>query len=179
MIKKLLFPIMLGLFFSATLQAAEAEIQGADSNSKILIFVRHAEKQLDQGKDPSLTPAGQRRATQLAIALKDMPFTALYATPFKRTKETLEPISKNKEITVQVVDVKGGMSEHISRSVEKIKAEKGNVLVVGHSNTIPLLIKAIGGMEIDAIAENDYDNLYLLTLPAKGSVGLIHTKYGQ
>ena len=179
MIKKLLFPIMLSLFFTDTTQASEADIQTADSSTKVVVLVRHAKKLSDQGKDPSLTPAGERRAIKLAIALKDMPLTALYATPFNRTKETLEPISKIRDIIVQVVDVKGGILEHINRSVEKINAEQGNVLVVGHSNTIPLLIKALGGPEIDRIAENDYGDFYLLTLPVTGSIGLIHTKYGQ
>lgn len=179
MIKKLLFPIMLSLFLTASLQASEAEIHTADSSTKILVLVRHAEKLSDQGQDPSLTPAGQRRAIQLAIALKDMPLAALYATPFKRTKETLKPISKDKKITIQVFDVKEGISEHIDRLVEKINAEKGNILAVGHSNTIPLLITALGGPEMDDIAETEYDNIYLLSIPKSGSVGLIHTRYGQ
>ncbi|MFT5705165.1 MAG: broad specificity phosphatase PhoE [Shewanella sp.] len=179
MAKKLLLLILLYFFITAPIQASEPEGTNANSNTKIVILVRHAEKQADQGKDPSLTPAGQRRAIQLKLALKDMPLTALYATPFKRTKETLNPISENREITIKVIDVKGGISMHVNKVLKAIRAENGNVLVVGHSNTIPLIIKAFGGPKVDDIAEKDYNNIYLLSLPAEGNAGLIHTRYGQ
>lgn len=179
MIKKMLFLLILNLSFTATLQASKLEVQSADPNTQIVILVRHAEKQADQEKDPSLTPAGRLRAIQLDEILRNMPLTALYATPFKRTKETLKPISESREMTIQVIDVKEGISKHVSRGVENIRAEKGNVLVVGHSNTIPLLIKALGGPEIDDIAETDYESIYLLSLPTVGNVGLVQTKYGK
>ncbi|WP_065187627.1 phosphoglycerate mutase family protein [Shewanella woodyi] len=173
----LLSSIILLLFFTTPLLASEPKVSAIEPEGKVVILVRHAEKRQNQGKDPALTPAGEQRADQLRLALKEMPLSALYATPFKRTQETLKPISQSRDIAIKVMELDGGIEKHIREGVKAIKAETGNVLVAGHSNTISLLISALGGPEIDKITETDYNNIYILSISPENKVGLIHTKY--
>jgi phosphohistidine phosphatase SixA len=53
-------------------------------------------------------------------------------------------------------------SKDMAGLVARIKAQSGNLLVVGHSNTVPEIVKALGG-EAVAIGDSDYDNLFVLT----------------
>ncbi|MBW8183383.1 histidine phosphatase family protein [Shewanella nanhaiensis] len=179
MTRFLLFPIILLLFFTTPLLASEPKLSAIEPEGKVVILVRHAEKQQHQGKDPALTPAGEQRADLLRLALKEMPLSALYATPFKRTQATLKPISKSRDMVIKIMGLEGGIKKHIREGAKAIKAETGNVLVAGHSNTISMLITALGGPEIDKIAETDYNNIYILSISPDNKVGLIHTKYGD
>jgi hypothetical protein len=47
--------------------------------------------------------------------------------------------------------------------------------VVGHGNTIPDLIKALGITEPISVPENDYDNLFIVILAEKPQ--LLHLHY--
>jgi broad specificity phosphatase PhoE len=144
-----------------------------------VIFVRHAER-ADGGAgvqtgamssapaDPSLSAAGEVRAARLATVLADAGVKAIFTTEFKRTQETAKPLASKLGIPVQVVP-----SKDIATLVSKIKAAHGRdtVLVIGHSNTIPDLIRAFGGPEVK-IADEDYSGIYLLT-PATGALTVI------
>jgi hypothetical protein len=57
----------------------------------------------------------------------------------------------------------------------KIKEATGNVLVVGHSNTLPQIINALGVRTRVVIAESDYDNLFIVLPGPKAE--LIHLHY--
>ena len=50
------------------------------------------------------------------------------------------------------------------------------VVVVGHSNTVPMIIKALGGPDIGAIPETEYDNLFTVISDSTG-VRLIRSRY--
>jgi broad specificity phosphatase PhoE len=140
--------------------AASAAAQGT------VVLVRHAER-ADQpagapammASDPDLSEAGRARAERLAAMLKDAGITAIFTTQYKRTRQTAEPLAKSLGLAVQSVDARD-----VDGLAAKVKAEKGNVLVVGHSNTVPDAIKALGVDTGVTIADADYDNLFLVTL---------------
>ena len=128
-----------------------------------VFIVRHAEKAAGSGDDPDLSQVGQARAESLANILKEVGITAIYATEFKRTQETAAPLAKT--IGMEVVKLPGKSTAELVTKLQDLKG--GNALVVGHSNTIPPLIKALG---VDApinISDNDYDNLFVVTLDKK------------
>ena len=127
--KRLIVTLLLcGLF------AASAAAQST------IFIVRHAEKATGGGNDPDLSRAGRARAKSLAGILKEVGITAIYATEFKRTQETAAPLAKI--IGIDVVRIPGKSTANL---VTKLHNLQGNAaLVVGHSNTIPLLIKALG-----------------------------------
>jgi hypothetical protein len=51
-----------------------------------------------------------------------------------------------------------------------VKSLSGAVLVVGHSNTLPELVRAFGGAPGADIADNEYDRLYQLSVGPGGAV---------
>ena len=124
-----------------------------------VFVVRHAEKAQTAGTDPELTTAGKARARRLAEVLKDAEIGAIYATEFKRTQQTAAPLAKKIGIPVTVVGAK-----QTALLVSKLRGSKMNAVVVGHGNTIPGLIQALGITTPVAIGENDYDNLFVVVL---------------
>ena len=134
-----------------------------------VFLVRHAER-ADSSTDSDLSEAGRARTERLAKMLKDANITAIYATEFKRTQLTAAPLAKTLGITVTTIP-----SKDKDALAAKLRALNGNVLVVGHGNTIPDLVKALGISEPINIGENDYDNLFEVELGEKPK--LIHLHY--
>ena len=124
-----------------------------------IFIIRHAEKADSGGNDPDLSEIGRNRAELLARMLKDANITAIYTTEFKRTQATAAPIARALGVPATIVPATATPS-----LAEKFKAISGNILVVGHGNTIPNLIKALGLTETINFSENYYDNL-LVILP--------------
>jgi len=156
--KRFLLPLlMLALFASAA---------GAQS---IVFIVRHAEKATSGDNDPDLSEAGRARAEVLAKMLQDAGITAIYATEFKRTQQTAAPLAKALAIESTTVP-----ANDITTLTSKLRDSKENALVVGHTNTIPNLIKALGIVAPISIPETDYDNLFILVLDEKPRLARLH-----
>ena len=132
-----------------------------------IFFVRHAEK--GSGDDPDLTEAGRARAESLATILKDAGVTAIYTSEVKRTQQTAAPLAKVLHIEPSII-----AATDRAALLAKLKDSSGNVLVVGHSNTIPELIKALGITTSVTIADNDYDNLFVVILEEKPRLIRLH-----
>ncbi len=145
-----------------------------------VIFVRHAEKAVVPEDDPSLSPAGQRRAAELMRQLVDADVVAgidaIYATPYRRTEETARPIAEALELPLNSYDAND--TEAIMEKI--VREHKGKiVLVVGHSNTIPVLIGSMGASKkVPPIAEDEYDNIYIVSIPWFGKTKTIRLRYG-
>ena len=141
-----------------------------------VFLVRHAERadtspgiSPTMAADPDLSEAGRARAESLASALKDARITAIYATEFKRTQQTAAPLAKILGLTVKVVT-----SKSAADLLKQLKAEKGNVLVVGHANTVPEVIKAIGVATPVTIGDDEFDNMFLVSTGTQPSVVRLH-----
>ena len=139
------------------------------SAQKMVILIRHAERADGQATmttmtgapaDPPLSDAGAARARKLAAMLADANITAMFTTEFRRTKDTAGPLAARLQLTPEVV-----AAAQTAVMVEKIRARANDtVFVVGHSNTVPGIIKALGGPDV-TIGDNEYDNLFIY-LPA-------------
>ncbi len=143
-----------------------------------VILVRHAERADSKpgaapamASDPDLSDAGRARAAALAATLKDASIAAIISTEYKRTQQTAAPLAKALGLPVTAIKA----SEH-ANVVKAVRAAAGNVLVVGHSNTIPDIIKALGAPPPEAIGDDEYDNLYVVTLGTPPSVVRLHFK---
>jgi phosphohistidine phosphatase SixA len=130
-----------------------------------VFMVRHAERADTEGgaaptmgTDPTLSAAGHARAAQLATLLKDADVRAIFVTEYKRTQETAAPLAKALGITPTIIPAKDTPA-----LIEKLKAAPGRALVVGHSNSVPDVIKGMGVPAAPAIADAEYDNLFILT----------------
>ena len=120
----------------------------------VVFIVRHAEKANTGGKDPDLSVQGQKRADALAHILKDSQITSVFVTEFKRTQETAAPTARAAHVSPTVVP-----ANDIGAVAEKLRALNGNALVVGHGNTIPDLLKALGIVTPISIPEDDYTEI--------------------
>ena len=141
-----------------------------DAKAQTTVFiVRHAEK-ADSSKDPDLSEAGNARAKALASMLRDAGIARIFATEFKRTQQTAAPLAK-----MLGLEVKSLAANDSTKLVAALRDETGKALVVGHTNTIPDLIKALGITTPIAIGENEYDDLFVVQLGEKP--GLIRLHY--
>ena len=142
---------------------------------KLVIFVRHAER-ADGGpiagqmtppsqQDPPLSGAGTQRAARLATMFADAGIKAIFATEFRRTQETAAPLAAKLGLKVQSMIAK----DHPAL-VKRLQSVHANdiVLIVGHSNTIPQVIRLLGGPAV-TIADDDYDSIFVL-VPADGTL---------
>lgn len=146
-----------------------------------LIFVRHAERAGAMTDDPPLTEAGRARARELARQLVDADVVAgidgVYATQYQRTQQTAEPVAEALGLPINTYD-----AADREQVLDDILADyKGKiVLVVGHSNTLPELIANLGASKkVPPIAEDEYDNLYLVSIPWFGKTKTIRLRYGE
>lgn len=146
-----------------------------------VIFVRHAEKMTTPADDPGLSPAGLRRAAELRRQLVDADviagIDAVYSTPFRRTEETARPVAEALNLPLNSYDAAD--TEAIMENV--VREHKGKIiLVVGHSNTIPTLIGNMGASKsVPDIAENEYDNIYIVSIPWFGKTKTLRLRYGE
>ncbi|MDZ4812975.1 MAG: phosphoglycerate mutase family protein [Pseudomonadota bacterium] len=164
---------------TASLAAAEVGAAISGSNAEqLVILVRHAEKALDQGKDPGLTSVGEARAQSLRHVLEHANVAVIITTEWQRTRATATPLAESLKLTPIVVDSSAGPADgHADRVAAAVRKHQADVvLVVGHSNTVPAIIKALGGPAVAAIGDADYGNLYLLWR-RPGQVRLIQARY--
>lgn len=155
------------LFRCLSLSLAILAPGAALAEPSAIYLVRHGEK-ASVGQDPELTPQGQARAQAIATILSRAGITSVFSTPTRRTRQTAQPLAQRIGIEVQLYDPRAPKA-----LVEKVKALSGPVLVVGHSNTLPELVRLFGGTPGADIAETEYDRLYQLTPAPGGSVNTV------
>jgi phosphohistidine phosphatase SixA len=152
-----------------------------------VFLVRHAEKDTAPRENPPLTEQGKRRSEALARALKEANIKAIYTSQFLRTQQTAEPLGRLLGVTPASIELKmdsrnqGQVSEQsLKEIVDKIHARAGeSALVVGHSNTIPEVIRMLGANETPAIDEKQFDDLFVVTVYEKGKAKAARLKYGD
>ena len=147
--------------------------------STVVLLVRHAEKASD-AEDSPLTKAGVERSQALIGVAEAAGVSVIYTTQFKRNHETARPISERLNVRVTEVPVNlqtpGDYGKTLAQTI-KDKHQGLTVLVVGHSNTIPLILAALTGRPAPADGV-EYGDLYIVTLPPSGVAGLIKAQYG-
>jgi 2,3-bisphosphoglycerate-dependent phosphoglycerate mutase len=131
------------------------------------ILVRHAEKVVDGTKDPELKPEGTERAARLAAMLNQTKVDAIYSTDFKRTKNTVLPYATAKNLSVSTYEA--FKEAEIENMLKKYVG--GTVLISGHSNNIPWIAnRLLGKEEYGDFADDDYGNLFIISVVEKGNV---------
>lgn len=144
----------------------------------VVLLVRHAEKAAQPAQDPPLTEAGAARARALVQVARDAGVTAIITTQFERTRKTAEPTATALHITPEVVEA-GPVPQHAKATVDRILAHGGGtVLVVGHSNTIPAIVGALGAPQPRELCDSEYDQLFVVILGDTGPPRLIRSRYG-
>ncbi|MFC0119093.1 histidine phosphatase family protein [Pseudoalteromonas xiamenensis] len=124
------------------------------STAADVVLFRHAEKQ--DGADPSLTTAGEARAKRIANLIEPLSPTALYSTDYNRTQQTIAPLAKKTQLQVLSYDPR-----QLAAFAESLREMEGVVVVAGHSNTTPELVKILSGTTWP-IDESTFDDLFIL-----------------
>ncbi|MBL8524309.1 MAG: histidine phosphatase family protein [Betaproteobacteria bacterium] len=138
-----------------------------------VMLVRHGEK-LDSSRDSVLSPAGEARALRLAQMLAASGIRAIYTTEYRRTILLAAPLAK--QLVVTPVAVPGADQDALLKRIGSHKSNE-TVLVVGHSNTVPAILKALGHTEEVKIDESEFDNLFVL-VPKEGKApAVVRLKY--
>jgi broad specificity phosphatase PhoE len=141
-----------------------------------VILVRHAEKADQPANDPPLTEQGIARAQSLVQVVRDAGVTAIVTTQFQRTRLTAKPAAEALGITPDVVEARGANHAATVAGFVKEKHAGKTVLVVGHSNTIPEIVAALGAPHPGVIGDPTHDNLFIVTLD-EGKAKLVRAKY--
>lgn len=145
-----------------------------------VLLLRHAEKSASTAADPALSAAGQQRARQLAEQVAGHEVGALITSPLRRSRDTALPLAGARGLSIQTVSFAGGTAAHVQALAAAVRAQSvSTVLVVGHSNTIPALIEALGGPAQLPICESAYSHLFTLHLAADAPPQLEHAHYGE
>jgi broad specificity phosphatase PhoE len=146
-----------------------------------VVFVRHAEVERDGTDDPELSLAGRQRAEELADFVQDIDvvssINAVYASEFRRTQETAAPIARRLGLDVQVAD-QSDIEDFMAEVQHRHRGEI--ILIVSHSNLIgPLVAELHGHQSVPEIAEDEFDNFYIVTVPLYGKVKTLRLHYGD
>lgn len=154
----------------------------AAASDQVIFLVRHAEKSATpagqpSGKtmmadDPPLSAQGQERAARLAAVLASAGVKHVFTTEFLRTRQTAAPLAEKLKVRAVM-----SASKDPAPLVRQVRQLAGNILIVGHSNTLPELLKRLGVREAVAIGENEYDNLFVLVRRQTGEPTLIRLRY--
>jgi broad specificity phosphatase PhoE len=156
-------------------------ISASAAAQQTIVVVRHAER-ADAGAgaagmvapatDPPLSAAGRERAIRLASMLRSADIKHIFITEFRRTQETAAPLAEQLKLTPSV-----SASKDATPLVSRMRQLSGNVLVVGHSNTIPDLLKQLGIKDQITIADAEYDDLFIVVLPVTGEPTLVRLRF--
>ena len=142
-----------------------------------VILVRHAEKNIEPNNpNPDLSPEGRARAQELVHMLGNTGITAIYATQYSRTQQTVQPLADRLSLPVNRID-----SRNTADLVKQIKSNHagGVIFVAGHNSTVPEIIAALGGGTYPTIPETEYDNMFVVTLYRFRKASTIKIEYGS
>ncbi len=159
---------------------SQTSAQVREPKQTTFILIRHAEKVLNPpSNDPELSAEGQKRAEKFAVLFRNVPFSALYATPFKRTVNTAQPLAKALGMSIHHYNASTNAAENTALADSLLsKYNGGTVLIVGHSNTIPHLLNTlVGSNHYAQINDADYDNIFIVTALRRGNAVVTGLKY--
>jgi len=151
---------------------------GAWARTTVVILVRHAEPQSATSGDPDLSKAGEARVRGLgeyiASVLAGDKVDYLYAADSRRAQQTAAPIANEFKLPVNLL-----ANSDWAGFASRIKREhRGKVVaVVGYTTTIPAVLGELSASSV-AIAEDDYDSIFLVVLPSPGPTRIFRLQYG-
>lgn len=166
----------LGVWWLAAVVGAVLAPRLAVAQPSLVVLVRHGEKQPTPADDPSLSAAGEARAQALAEALVNTKPSTIIVSTRKRTAETAAVVAKQGGVTPTVIALD---ANHVTAVAQAVLRATGVVLVVGHSNTVPAIVAALGGPRLPDLCDASYASLFVLTPAANGRPAqVVRASYG-
>jgi phosphohistidine phosphatase SixA len=146
--------------------------------TRFIYLARHAEKADPNNNDTPISQAGWERARQLRDYFANRSLGLINVSTFLRTQQTAEPIATDKGLTTRIFKQTDPNNTRGLMVIEFEHYTSGNILTVGHTNSIPELIWEFCDIDIGTIPENEYDNLYVIGITKSKSKRLFCYKYG-
>jgi broad specificity phosphatase PhoE len=143
---------ILALLLLILLGAAACATAGAPSLPDIYVM-RHLQK--GAGEDPPLSPEGAANAQRLVQFFKSDPPRAIYVSTTRRARETAEPLAAALRLSLKTYDPRDSAG-----LAAAVAGEKGPVLIVGHSNTVPDIVAKLGGAAPPPLTDGDYGDIW-------------------
>jgi broad specificity phosphatase PhoE len=145
-----------------------------------VVLIRHAEKQVGAIADAPLTPQGEVRAARLAQMLGDSltfgRIQRIYVTDTRRTQQTAATLAQRLKLEPEIIAADTDAGELAARVLQENRG--GRALVVGHSNTVPQILRALTDLpDIPPMADEEFDTLYVVTVPSIGRASVLRLKY--
>lgn len=165
MLRRVVLSVLLGLALATQVFAQQAPI--------VVYLVRHAERAEDGTDDPPISAAGEQRSRLLADMLHDAALTHIHTTDYVRTRATAAPIADQAGLEPALYG-----ADDLGAFAIRLRATPGRHLVIGHSNTTPELVAALGGDPGGPIEQDEYDRLYMLTV-TESAVTTVLIRFGE
>lgn len=145
----------------------------------VVLVVRHAEKTGPTGDVP-LSAEGEARAQALLAVGRDAGVDAIITTQFQRTRQTAQPLAMARNIVPDVIPAQADVAAHANAIAAAIRERYTGrtVLVVGHSNTVPPIVAALGGTKYRDLCDAEYDALFVVVLNAEGGARTVRSRFG-
>ncbi|HET7809667.1 MAG TPA: phosphoglycerate mutase family protein [Steroidobacteraceae bacterium] len=168
------------LALGGVLVLAAAVIYWNSATTTTVVLLRHAEKQAGAIDDAPLTPQGEQRAARLAQMFGDADrfgrVQRIYVTDTRRTQQTAAGLAQRLDLEPVVVEAKSSISDLAHRVLRENRG--GVALVVGHSNTVPELVAELADTDrVPPIGDQEFDTLYVVTVPTIGRPSVLRMKY--
>ncbi len=148
------------------------------ATTTIVVLARHAEKEAGSIQDPPLSAEGEQRAQRLAQMFGQGSgvghLDAIYVSDARRTQQTAAPLAERlgkQPIVIPAADIKGTAARVLHDHAG------GVVLIIGHSNTVPALIRELSGIEVPPMGADEYDTLYVVSIPSFGHARMLRMQY--
>ena len=172
--------VSIALAAGAALAAFAEVAEVAKAPLRTVYVVRHAEKELGV-PDPPLDARGQRRASSLPDRIRALPVTSVWSSDFVRTRSTAAPTADARSLDIRTYDLDGSVDAAMRRLADRLRRGEGgsHPLVVGHSNTVPDLLAALGVPVAPTLTDQDYGDLFMVTTTAGGDVKLWRFRFGD
>jgi len=150
----------------------------AQESERVVILVRHAETEFpadaENPRNPFLHEVGLAQAARLAELLAPAGLDHVFSTEYRRTWSTATPTAHAVGLEVEAYDPRD-----LPGFAAQLKTMHGRILVVGHSNTTPMLVEALGGDPGEPIDEaTEFNRLYTLTW-RDGGLTTVEEHYGE
>lgn len=137
-----------------------------------IVIVRHADVDdpVSLEDDPPLNAIGRARADLLSRFLQYLDVVggvnAIYAAPYRRARQTAQPLADRLGLEIGRAE-----PENVEPFMERILREhKGEIvlIVVDRESIAPLIEELHGSKRVPEIAPDEYENLYIVTIPWGG-----------
>jgi broad specificity phosphatase PhoE len=168
------------LAWAGILVLVAAVVYWQSATTTTVVIIRHAEKQIGTIDDAPLSPLGEQRAARLAQMFGSAEafgrVRQIYVTDTRRTQQTAAGLAQRLELKPVVLEGKVTAGEIARRVLRENRG--GLALVVGHSNTVPRLVQELSDADqVPAIGEDEFDTLYVVTVPTIGKASVLRMKY--